>query len=892
MNKSHKISDDQKGVRKRVLITLTIIFAILCGSTSLFFYQFGQWQMENDATTILHNIFKDFNEELDHHALAMEGLLMAISQNPDIKNHFHGRDRNLLFKTVEGIFKQIKQNFDITHLYFHKPDRTCFLRAHYPSKYGDTINQYTAINAHKTGQISFGMEIGPLGTFTLRIVFPWFEDGKIIGYIEVGKEVEHLIRHIQQTTGAEFFVNIEKKFLEKKSFEKGLTFLERTTDWDLSEAYVTTFQTLQNIPDHLKKRQYTPDYPVGEIRFKNPSGEKKYYYSSSFALKDAGERRVGNLNILTDFSAMKKLNHNQVRIVVVVNILAFCLLLCMFYRYLGSIDLEIKKQKDNAAKANLELIKNEREYRSTMEERIEKRTLALKEANNRLLLILETTNQGFWLIDKNTKTIEINPMMARIIDRPKNKILGRSIFDFVDPVNKEIFVNQLQLRQAGANSSYDITLVRPEGEQVPCHFNATPLFNKSGDHVGSFAMVTDITERKRFERHLEDAKFKAEQANRAKSTFLASMSHELRTPLNSILGFAQLLEEKYHDENNPECVHWITNIIKSGNHLLQLINEVLDLAKIESGEMQLSLEPVELCDVVSDAIEVVRPLSQQNAVKLILEPPEPPIYIRTDRIKLRQIMMNLLSNAIKYNRPEGSVKISGTVFEDRMRLNVTDTGYGIDNEKVKSLFDPFNRLGAEFSQIEGSGIGLTITKRLVEMMGGQIGVESQAGVGTTFFVEFERLEHQAHQGRQIGSMRDTITDIRQSRSLDIPKTVLCVEDNPISLKLIETILSDIPNISLMFAQTGKEGILIAKEHSPDLILLDINLPDMSGFEVYEALKQTNGTYHFPVVGLSANAMPVDNKKALDTGFAAYITKPIHIGKFKATVMEILRKTDS
>ncbi len=892
LNTSHKIFDNRQGVRKRILIPLTIIFVILCSSISIFFYYLGEWQMGKDARAVAEYCFKDFNEELDHHVLSMQGLLMAISQNQEIKNHFHGHDRNLLYKTVQGLFKQIKQDFDITHLYFHKPDRTCFLRVHHSSRYGDTINRYTAINAQKSGQISFGMELGPFGTFTLRVVFPWFEDGQIIGYIEAGKEVEHLIRHIQQTNDGEFFVNIEKRNLKKKSFEDGLKFLGRKAEWDLSEAYVTTFQTLQNIPAYLKKRLYTPKYPAEEISFSNEYGEKKYYYSSSFNLKDAGERIVGSLTILLDFNSRKELNHNQVQTIVAVNILGFCLLFIMFYRYLGSIDFEIKKQKADTAKANLKLIENERAYRSIMEERIERRTRALKEANGRLLSILETTNQGFWLIDKNTKIIEINPTMARILNRPKNKILGRSIFDFSDQANKEIFANQLHSRQAGASGSYDISLVRPGGGQIPCHFNATPLFNGSGDLIGSFAMVTDITEQKQFEKQLKEAKSKAEQANRAKSTFLASMSHELRTPLNSILGFAQLLEEKYHDKNNPECVNWITNVIKSGNHLLELINEVLDLAKIESGEMQLSLEPVELCDVVLDTLEVVRPLSQQNAVTLIPEPPEYPIYIRADRMKLSQVVMNLLSNAIKYNRPEGSVKISSSVSKNRIRLHVTDTGYGIDDEKLNSIFDPFNRLGAEFSTIEGSGIGLTITKRLVEMMGGEIGVESQDGVGTTFFVEFERSEHQANQGWQIDSTKDRRTDIRQSRPLDGPKTILYVEDNQVNLKLVETILSDISNISLIFAQTGKEGILMAKENRPDMVLLDINLPDMNGFEVYQALEQIDGTYYCPVVGLSANAMPVDIKMALDTGFSAYITKPIHIGKFRDTIIDILRKYDS
>ncbi len=530
------------------------------------------------------------------------------------------------------------------------------------------------------------------------------------------------------------------------------------------------------------------------------------------------------------------------------------------------IDRDITRRKQ----IELALIKSKQE----LEMHVMERTSELQKTNKKLSSILEKTSQGFYIVDNDAIIIDVNPKMEEMFGRPREEIIGHSFFEFVDEENKKIFMEQIKIRERGENSSYDAKLQQPDGSNISCYFSATCLNDENGKKIGSFALVTDITERKNFEEKLRQAKIKAEKANQAKSIFLASMSHELRTPLNAILGFTQLLEAKTERINGKILQEkYFSKIMHSGRHLLGLIDEILDLAKIESSEINLSIETIDICPLIMETIESVHPISMKYGIEIINKKPKSPIFIKADRTRLNQIFLNLLTNAIKYNRPNGKVMITYEKLKDRIRLNVEDTGPGIEKNKIRLLFDPFNRLGAETSNIEGTGIGLTITKHLVEMMGGNIGVESHLGIGTKFFIEFPHVARPS---------ATTEKDRRQKHGelgLKDQYTLLYIEDNMINQQLVIAILANHPNITLLTAETASYGIEIAVKKRPDLILMDIGLPDMSGFEAFEQLKKIKVTKNIPVVGLSADAMPLDIKKAMDAGFTDYLTKPINLGKF-------------
>jgi CheY-like chemotaxis protein/nitrogen-specific signal transduction histidine kinase len=402
-----------------------------------------------------------------------------------------------------------------------------------------------------------------------------------------------------------------------------------------------------------------------------------------------------------------------------------------------------------------------------------------------------------------------------------------------------------------------------------------------------FAAARDVTERKRFELELqetnvelESAKSAAEKANLAKSDFLSSMSHELRSPLNAILGFAQLLETTSPLPTTSQMDN-IAQILQAGWHLLKLINEVLDLAVVESGKLSISPEPASLVEVISECQAMMEPQAQQRGISMTFPQLDIPYYVNADRTRVKQVLINLLSNAIKYNRDQGTVEVKCAVTSPkRIRISVKDTGAGLPPEKITQLFQPFNRLGQESSAGEGTGIGLVMSKRVVELMKGVIGVESTVGVGSVFW--FELLLTPAPKPTAV-SAESTIVANAPVPTRALLRTLLYVEDNPANLTLVERLIARRSDIRLLTAVNGTLGIDLARACRPEVILMDINLPGISGFEALKILRADPATAHIPVVVLSANAMPSDIKKGLEAGFFHYLTKPIKVNELMDTL---------
>jgi signal transduction histidine kinase/ActR/RegA family two-component response regulator/uncharacterized membrane protein len=383
---------------------------------------------------------------------------------------------------------------------------------------------------------------------------------------------------------------------------------------------------------------------------------------------------------------------------------------------------------------------------------------------------------------------------------------------------------------------------------------------------------------------LQRARDEAESASRAKSDFLSSMSHELRTPMNAILGFSQLLEMDDLAEPHRQSVH---EIHKAGKHLLALINDVLDLSRIESGNIELSIESVEVDPLLDDCYSLVGPLLQKYDVRLSVSGTGRHRHaIRADRVRLKQILLNLLSNAIKYNRPGGKVSVQyQSVADGKLRISVTDTGSGLTAAQTAQLFSAFNRLGAENGSTEGTGIGLVITKRLTEMMGGQIGVHSVPGQGSTFWIEFVR-----DQARQDAPRASSTQPGALSSAAGKGHEVLYIEDNPANLRLVALALAHRPHINLHTAHEPELGIELAQAKRPDLILLDINLPGINGFEVLRRIRINPRLSRVPVVAVSAKAMPGDVERGRAAGFDEYLSKPIDIEQLLATVDRFLSES--
>jgi PAS domain S-box-containing protein len=500
--------------------------------------------------------------------------------------------------------------------------------------------------------------------------------------------------------------------------------------------------------------------------------------------------------------------------------------------------------------------------------------------------LIESNVDALIATDPSGIITDVNKQMEALTGCTRDELIGAPFKNyFMDPERAEAAI-KLVLREKKV-TDYELTARARDGKITIVSYNATTFYDRDRNLQGVFAAARDVTERKRLDQALEEtnlqlerAKIAADKANLAKSDFLSSMSHELRSPLNAILGFAQLLESA-SPLPSPSQKASIDQILQAGWYLLELINEILDLALIESGKLSLSLEPISLTEVLTDCKAMIEPQALRGDIRLIFPLAGSRLFVSADRTRLKQVLVNLLSNAIKYNRAGGTVEVTcGTSAAGRTQVSCRDTGAGLSPEQVAQLFQPFNRLGQEGGATEGTGIGLVVSKRLVELMGGDIGAESTVGVGSVFWIE---LTATAALEPAIDSAETKRVAAMQVRSDVRIRTVLCVEDNPANLMLVESVLARRPGLRLLTARDGISGVEMARISRPDVILMDINLPGISGFDALHILTEDAFTAHIPVIALSANAMSRDIEKGLKAGFFRYLTKPIRVPEFMETL---------
>jgi PAS domain S-box-containing protein len=499
--------------------------------------------------------------------------------------------------------------------------------------------------------------------------------------------------------------------------------------------------------------------------------------------------------------------------------------------------------------------------------------------------LIESNIDALMTTDPRGIISDVNQQMEALTGCSRDELIGAPFKNyFTDPERAEAAITRA-LRE-GKVTNYELTAHARDGKETVVSYNATTFHDRDRKLQGVFAAARDVTERKQFEYalqennvELEGAKAAAEKANLAKSEFLSSMSHELRTPLNAVLGFAQLMAAGKPPPSALQTLS-IDQILKAGWYLLRLINEILDLSMIESGKVTMSQESMSLADVLKDCQAMIEPQAHQRGVEMTFPNLDHPCYVHADRIRVKQVMINLLANAIKYNHVGGAVIVQCVKMSDknRVRVSVKDTGMGLSTEQLAQLFQPFNRLGQEASAEEGTGIGLVVTKQLVELMGGTIGVESSVGVGSEFWVELEAAsapELEIGNFGEIGAGDNPVA----AHASSAQHTLLYVEDNPANLLLVEQLVELRSDLKLLTAIDAYLGIPLARAYQPDVILMDINLPGLSGYGALTILQKDPATAHIPVIALSANAVPHDIEKGLQAGFFRYLTKPIKVDEF-------------
>ena len=517
--------------------------------------------------------------------------------------------------------------------------------------------------------------------------------------------------------------------------------------------------------------------------------------------------------------------------------------------------------------------------------------IALGQATSFLDSIIENLPDMVYVKDaRQLRFVRFNRACEELFGMDRAHLIGRTAGELFPPAVATAYEESdrvaLQERRI-VDLPEEIVPTRQLGPRV-LHTRKMPIFGPSGEPRHVLCISRDVTEHRTAEENARISKLEAERANRAKSDFLSRMSHDLRTPLNAVLGFAQLLEL---EELPIEQADSVRQILTGGQHLLELINEVLDIARIESGQLSLSPEPVDVPDIVRHVVQLIRPLAAARGIVVsVAGGADPPVFARADRQRLTQILLNFLGNAVKYNRLGGSVSVQAAVMgESTVRISVADTGPGIPSEKLALLFTPFERLGAEQSAVEGTGLGLAVAKGLAEAMGGSVGVFAEVDCGSTFWVELPRSSAPAGSD---APQEHTRPAVGTAADAEPQGTILYIEDNHSNVRLLERLLTRRRGVRLLSESRGEDGIARARTARPDLILLDLHLPDLTGEEVLRRLWADPETRTLPVAVLSADAMPVQRQRLLASGAVAYLTKPVDIRQLLRLIDDRLNSNDS
>ena len=520
----------------------------------------------------------------------------------------------------------------------------------------------------------------------------------------------------------------------------------------------------------------------------------------------------------------------------------------------------------------------------------------LRSGEERFGSITRSANEAIISANNLGLVLSWNPSAERIFGYKKREILGKPLTLLVPEQFREAHTAGFQRYCEGGKAkilgrTIEMVGLRKDGAEFPLDLSLSSW--ESDGELFFAATMRDITERKEFQAALQSAKEEADSANLAKSDFLSSMSHELRTPLNAILGFGQLLQYNPKEPLSKTQNSSVDLMMKGGAHLLELINDILDLAKIESGNVEFIIENIQISAVIEECLPLVADMAEKRGIDINFDMPDGGVSgIQTDFTRIKQVLINLLSNAVKYNRDGGAVTVRIEEMPTGMlRVSVIDTGNGIPQQLLGDLFKPFSRLGAESTEIEGTGIGLVVCKQLVESMHGKIGVDSVEGSGSTFWFEMPLSSGKETQDQaQATNESDTTDNTPTAEAAEVIPDLglmLYVEDNPSNLRLMEMIVSRVGGLELISAHTAELGIELARSRKPDIIFMDINLPGMNGFQALEKLKQYEETREIPVLALSAAATKRDIEKGISAGFSRYMTKPMQIRDVIAAIKEEL-----
>jgi len=960
----------------------------------------NMWQssLNQSSLHILEDASDELAESMDEQSQALAALGKVFINEDNLRDALKSRDRQSLIGAFEQIFTQLRKEHGITHFYFHRPDQINLLRVHKPEKNGDLIDRFTAREAQRTGKTASGIELGPMGTFTLRMVQPVFDSGRLIGYLELGKEIEDILADIHEDHGVELAVCIHKKALDRTRWQAGMAMLGRKADWDRYDRKVIIYSSLPRFPSEcdsfVGEESHTHHDVTAETEFNG-----KLWHVLINPLTDVSGTDVGDLIILYDISEAKMAFNRLFAVTAGVTLLLLTTLIGFLYLVLRRTDQAIREQQEEVLQsrdhyqslvsnipgityrcapdkdwtmqyisANVsrisgypasDFINNEvRSYESIIhredteyvdlivnkaiesgkpwetEYRICRRDGGIRWVYEKGRGITGKNGEvefldGFILDITVRRQIEEKLRKSEAFQRALSEalpdfifvlgtdgtirrvnrvhpghreedVVGQKVSAFIQPENRDAFGKAFQQAlDTGQIQTVETMVELPDGQHY--FLNRLNPMRLAEEERSVVFIATDITERRQNEDKLREVNehlrhqtalakemaTQAEAASIAKSEFLANMSHEIRTPMNAVLGFMELtLEDPLLSASHRQN---LATSHKSGKSLLSLINDILDLSKLESGSPELECRAFDLSQVIRNTLQMFEVRASEKGIFLSLDiHPDLPPYFTGDPDRLRQILINLVGNAVKFTE-KGRVSVSVTRDEDdSLHFAVSDTGIGIAPDRLDRIFAPFTQADSSTSRkFGGTGLGTTISKELAELMGGHIWAESEIGKGSTF--------HFTVRIKVTGKKPDEETE-KPDDSASRPHRrlkILLAEDIEENITLTK-IRMEQHGHSVIVARNGREAVeTFAREASVDVILMDVQMPEMDGLEAAQRIREAEARHppsairSTPIIALTASLMKSERDGCMEAGMDAVVGKPVDFDRLFATIRNVL-----
>jgi two-component system, sensor histidine kinase and response regulator len=844
-----------KPVQQRLLVPLTVIFLLMVGGFSVVLVKTQKHSLDQSSQKELKSAADRLVVFQNEQTEAIAAIEEIILRDKGLHDALKTRNRQQLLADYGSIFALLREKHGMTHFYFHRSDRVNLLRVHKPEKNGDLINRFTATEAERTGRTAAGIELGPLGTFTLRVVRPVFDNDTVIGYLELGKEIEDILSGIHAAHGVELAVAIRKNALDRTAWESGMKMLGRESDWDRYADDVLIYSSIDQFPfecdSFIEGERHLHGDVTGEIKLNG-----KPWRVMLSPLTDASGVEVGDLVVLIDTAKAKAGMVWTVTMVIVGALAMLSGLLGFLYVMLRNTDRRIQSQQ-------ILLAESEQQYRLLTESM--KDVIVMFTPAGKLLYVSPTIKEFGGYDPEN----EIGNDMSRYFEKETDQLIAA-----------ELFAKITVTPQSG---SFEFLFKAKNKKPFPVELSYNPIV-KDNEVTFIQLILRDISDRKLVEEelrhtneHLEQQTVlattmtaEAEIANASKSEFLANMSHEIRTPMNGVIGMTGLLLESELSAEQREFTETIRN---SGDALLGLINDILDYSKIEAGKLDLEIIDFDLRVAMDEASDLVAYKADEKGLEYVtIFSPEVPSLFRGDPGRLRQILINLVGNATKFTE-KGEVVVKAALKDENtthatIRFSVTDTGIGIPKHRMDRLFKSFSQVdNSTTRKYGGTGLGLTISKQLAELMGGQIGVESEEGKGSEFW--FTIVLEKQPEGRETKLV--VAEDIKGKR-------ILIVDDNATNRYVLREQLKSW-NCRYGEAPEGMRALeelrLALDSKDPfEIAILDMQMPEMSGETLGQKIKQDPDLKNTLLVMMTSVGQRGDAKRLEEIGFAAYLTKPI------------------